>query len=243
MNNPDERRDRKRWAVAGVILLLLAAGAALIFATNQPGSGRPSSPGAGRKPASPPVTGPGPAQPQQGCRTAPPSDVVPTAPPRDVAWRNVGAVLVPTSASEGPTRHAGAIWSCYAHSPMGAVLASYGILATLTGPGWRAVAEREIVPGPGQRAFITAGEHQKYQPPQPGSVSQPVGFQVVSYTPQQATIEALADGGGQYVVIEQTVAWSGSDWRLVVAPDGRTGPDPQSVSGSTGFVLWGGGHA
>jgi hypothetical protein len=126
---------------------------------------------------------------------------------------------------------------------MGAVLAAYGILSTLTGPGWRAVAEQEIMPGPGQQAFITAGDHQKYEPPQPGSVSQPVGFQIVSYTPQQATIQALADSDGQYTVTEQTVAWSGGDWKMIVTPDGRTGPDPQVVSSSAGFILWGGTHA
>lgn len=124
---------------------------------------------------------------------------------------------------------------------MGAALASYGIFATLASPGWHTVAESEIVPGPGQQAFIKAGDRQKFQAPQPGSIAQPVGFTVTSYTPQQATIETLADdGNSQYQVTQRTVAWSGGDWKLVVTPDGSTGPDPQIVSSAAGFVLWGG---
>jgi hypothetical protein len=127
---------------------------------------------------------------------------------------------------------------------MGAVLASYDILAALTSPQWKTAAEQEILPGPGQQAFIKAGEQQKYQPPKPGSIAQPVGFQVVSYTPSSATISALAeDGGSQYQATQTTVAWSGRDWKLVVTPDGSTGPDPQVVSSAAGFVLWGGGNA
>ena len=156
-------------------------------------------------------------------------------------WRSVGAVLVPTSATEGPAHDTGTVWSCYAHSPMGAVLASYAIFAELASPGWHTVADSVIVPGPGQEAFIKAGERQKYQAPQPGSIAQPVGFTVVTYTPQQATVETLADdGGSQYQVTQRTVAWSDGDWKLVVTPTGSTGPDPQVVSSSAGFVLWGG---
>jgi len=166
---------------------------------------------------------------------------MPTAPPRDTKWKNVGAILVPTSSAYGPVRYQGPVWSCYAHSPMGAVMASYGILATLTGPGWKTVAEHEIVPGAGQRAFIAAGEKQQYKPPAPGSVSQPVGFQVVSYSPASATIESLSGGSGSYTASEQTLSWTGGDWKIVVTPSGSTGPDPQTVSSSAGFVLWGSG--
>ncbi|MBO0806428.1 MAG: hypothetical protein J2P25_25545 [Nocardiopsaceae bacterium] len=244
----DRRRKRARGAGAGIALALIAAAAIVAVA----GGGGQHRPSAGTRvtsspPASPPTSRPtnppaGAAPANTSCRTAPPSNSVPATPPRDLAWRNVGAVLVPTSATEGPTRYAGATWSCYAHSPTGAVLAAYGILATLTSPRWKEVAEREILPGPGRRAFIHAGEKQKYKPPKPGQVAQPVGFQVVSYTPRQATVSALAsDGGGQYQVTQISVAWSGGDWKLVVTPDGRTGPNPQAVSSAAGFTLWGGG--
>lgn len=247
MNDSDSaaRRRRPTWGAAAGILLVLAAAATVMLATGNGGNQhRPSAVGtAHSRASSPAAASPASALPAAGaCRTAPPSTSIPSSPPRDLAWRNVGAILAPTSASEGPTRYRGPIWSCYAHSPMGAVLATYDILDTLTGTQWKAVAEHEILPGPGQKAFIEAGDKQKYQPPKPGSVAQPVGFQVVSYTPQQATISALAeDGTTQYQVTQTSVAWSGGDWKLVVEPDGSSGPDPQVVSSSAGFVLWGGG--
>lgn len=242
----DQPDRRKRWiTTAGIALvLLLVLLAALLLATGGHDSARSPKAGPGHASPAPGASSSssastGPAASAQ-CRTAAPSSAMPTKPPGDIKWRNVGAVLVPTSSAYGPTRYQGPVWSCYSHTPMGAVMASYGLLSTLTGPEWKTVAGREIVPGPGQRAFVSAGEKQKYTPPAPGSVSQPVGFQVVSYSPASATIESLAGGGGSaYTVSEQTLAWSGGDWKLVVTPDGRTGPDPQTVSSSAGFVLWG----
>lgn len=249
MRTSSEHPDtRKRWmAAAGTaFVLLLVAMAAYVLVTGGPDSTRPAKAGPGRiRPASTPParSNPSPgtaAGSSTGCRTGTPVNVMPTSPPRDTAWKNVGVVLVPTSPTYGPNRYQGPVWSCYSHTPMGAVMASYGILSTLTGPGWKTVAEHEIVPGPGQRAFVAAGEQQKYRPPAPGSVSQPVGFQVVSYSPVSATIESLSGGSGsEYTANEQTLAWAGGDWKLVVTPNGSAGPDPQTVSSSAGFVLWG----
>lgn len=145
MSNDSDRHGRTvRWGVAAVCLLVAAAGGFLIFSGNGANTGarrpqaddtghaRPSPAPAARGGVSPSATGPTNSR----CRTAPPDNITPTAPPSDLTWRNVGTVLVPVSAADGPARHTGAAWSCYAHSPMGAVLASYGIPATLTGPGW-----------------------------------------------------------------------------------------------------------
>jgi hypothetical protein len=175
------------------------------------------------------------------CNAGTTDSTIPTAPPADLLWKNVGAFTVPTSATYGPTSYRGAVWSCYRHDPMGAVIAVYVIMAGLASQNWHAVAHAQIVPGPGQQAFIAASDQQSFQPASPDQVAQPVGFQVVTYTPQQATIDALADAGdNQYQAEQTTVAWSGGDWKLVATPDGETGPDPQFVSSANGFILWGG---
>jgi hypothetical protein len=123
---------------------------------------------------------------------------------------------------------------------MGAVMAAYGISGTLASPGWRTVAGQEIAPGPGRQAFIDAGLSQSYQPLSSQDAAQPVGFTVVSYTPAQATIETLSDGGnGLYQSEQITVTWQGGDWKLVLTPQGTVGPAPQVVSSDSGFVLWG----
>jgi hypothetical protein len=217
---------RTRWASGGAVAVIVVAGIATVIATS-------SSP--------PKHTITAHAATAKACGAGPGNTTIPTAPPPDLAWKSIGAVLVPTSTAYGPTRYDGHLWTCYRHDPMGAVLASYDIFAAAITSDWLQVAEAQFVPGPGQQAYIKATEHQSFQPPQPDQVAQPVGFQVVSYTPQQATIETLADAGsGQYQAEARTVGWSGGDWKLVLTPDGSTGPDPQLVSSASGFVLWGG---
>lgn len=187
-----------------------------------------------------------PAMPQRisaaNCKAGPTDDTMPTSPPTNFAWKNLSAITVPVSVVYGPTKYSGDLWSCYRHDPVGAVFAAYDILAAAVSPQWRQVAEAQFVPGPGPRAYIAAGEQQTLTPLQPGQVVQPVGFQISSYTPQEATVVVLSTSGGtgQYQADERTVAWSGGDWKLVVSPDGSTGPNPQLVSSTSGFTLWGG---
>ena len=178
-----------------------------------------------------------------GCPSGPQSSTIPTAPPSDLQWKGVGAIEVPTSASDGPFRVQGDVQSCFAHSPMGAVIAAYDIFGSLLSPqGMTAAALAGLAPGPGRQVYI-AGTHAQGIPTlTPGELVQPVGFQVVAYTPEQATIETLASAGGQsYQADERTLVWSGDDWRLLLTPDGSIGPDPQLVQSAAGFVLWGSG--
>jgi hypothetical protein len=175
------------------------------------------------------------------CPASAESGTIPTAPPTDLEWKGIGSMEVPTSATDGPARHDGDVWTCFAHSPMGAVIAAYDIVGGLLSPQWREVAQQEIAPGAGRQAFIAASQGQTYRPLTPGQIVQPVGFQVVSYTPAQATIETLAAASNdQYQADERTLTWTGGDWKLLTTPDGTIGPDPQLVQSAAGFVLWGG---
>jgi hypothetical protein len=130
------------------------------------------------------------------CPTSPQDSTIPTAPPADLRWKGIGAIEVPTSASDGPFRVQGDVQSCFAHSPMGAVLAAYDIFATLLSPeGMTSAALAGIAPGPGRQAYIAGTRAQGIPTLTPGELVQPVGFQVVAYTPEQATIETLASAG------------------------------------------------
>jgi hypothetical protein len=70
-----------------------------------------------------------------------------------------------------------------------------------------------------------------------------VGFAVVSYRWAQATVETLVADGSEFAASFRTLAWSHGDWRLVMLPDGTTGPGPQIITTASGFTLWGGGNA
>ncbi|HXL95696.1 MAG TPA: hypothetical protein VN969_42795 [Streptosporangiaceae bacterium] len=225
MNTRNSKRPR--WIVPATLLLALGITAMIVLAV---------SGGTARKPA----TASGQVGPAQTCPAGQVSDAIPAAPPSDLVWKNIAGMLVPTSPTAGPTRYQGPVWSCYAHTPAGAVMAAYDIFAGLISPDWHTIAESEIVPGPGQQAYITASESQPYQAVPPGDIPQAIGFEVVGYTAQQATIETLQDGGQNgYQANQLTVAWDDEDWKLVVTPDGSSGPDPQLVTSTDGFVLWG----
>lgn len=226
MNTNAYRRPpwrQPRWIIPAALLLAVIT-ATVIVTTVSGGQSRTASTA---------------ASPARSCPATSASDAVPTAPPDDLRWQNLGAMLVPTSATAGTARYTGAVWECYTHSPLGAVMAAYDIFAGLASPDWHAVADHEVVPGQGQQAFIAASQSQSYQAPPPGDIAQAVGFEVVGYTPQQATIEALASAGDGYQADLRTVTWADGDWKMVLTPDGSTGPDTQLVTSTGGFVLWG----
>jgi len=176
------------------------------------------------------------------CPSSVQSSAIPAAPPADLRWKGIGAIEVPTSASDGPFRVQGDVQSCFAHSPTGAVIAAYDIFGSLLSPqGLTSAALAGLAPGPGRQVYIAGTRAQGIPTLTPAELVQPVGFQVVSYTPQQATIETLASASSQsYQTDERTLVWSAGDWRLLLTPDGSIGPDPQVVQSAAGFVLWGG---
>jgi hypothetical protein len=215
---------KTRWAVGATLAIIVIAAIATVLATSAPKHTTAARSTAAR-----------------ACDAGPADSTIPTAPPPDLEWKSIGPVLVPVSATYGPTRYHQDLWTCYRHDPTGAVLAAYDIVAASITSYWLQVAENQFAPGQGLQAYIAATRQQTLQPPQPDQVAQPVGFQVVSYTPQQATIETLADAGNdQYQVDQRTLAWDDGDWKLVLTPQGNIGPDPQLVSSASGFVLWGG---
>lgn len=211
-----------RWIIAAAAVGALVLVATIVLATSGPTS-HPSATAAAKT-----------------CPATTASRTIPATPPGDVRWKSMGAILAPTSATYGPARYDGPVWECYAHNPTGAVLATYGIFAGLASPDWHTIAEHEVVPGQGQQSYIAASERQTYSEPAPGDIAQAVGFEVLAYTPRQATVETLANAGDdQYQASEFTVAWYDGDWKMVLTPDGRSGPDPQLVTSTDGFVLWG----
>jgi hypothetical protein len=213
-----------RWVVTTAIITALAVIAAIVLATG----GSSSRPGTAQTSTT-------------SCPATAESSAIPAAPPADLQWKNINAFIVPVSATDGPLRASSTVWKCYPHNPMGAVIAAYDINAGLGSPQWKAWAGQDALPGQGQQAFIAAGQKQTYQAPAPGQIAQDVGFEITAYTPHQATIETLADGDENYFATELTVAWYDGDWKMVLTPDGSTGPDPQYVTSAEGFTLWGDG--
>jgi hypothetical protein len=177
-----------------------------------------------------------------GCRTDDSDQAKPTAPPKDFSWKADGTGLVPVSKTAGPLKFDGPVWYCYAHTPMGAVLAAQAITDHFSYPDWRKVVDRQVVPGAGRDALIASRSKQEDKPtsgqPDAGGYA---GFTVLSYSRQQATVMILVRGPntGNYGATSMTVRWQDGDWKLAPDPDGTVYSGTSQVSGTDGFVTWG----
>jgi hypothetical protein len=176
-----------------------------------------------------------------GCSPSDTSQDIPHSAPAGVTWSLFHAIAVPSSPAAGPLIIEGDVARCYAHTPLGALLANVQISTRFfLGPGWRTVTEAQVMPGPNRDIWIRNRSKVSGNPDQPGSFGQSAGFRFTTYTPQTAVIQVVSRGpdGGLWVYTE-TMVWDG-DWKLQLTPDGSASPQPQQVRTLDGFIAWGG---
>ncbi|MER6159863.1 hypothetical protein ABT147_30655 [Streptomyces sp. NPDC001868] len=197
---------------------------------SDPGSGSDSGDGKGTSDVRP-----------AGCRTDDRDQAKPTKAPRDFHWKANGTGLVPVSKAAGPLKYDGPVWSCFAHTPLGAVMAAHSITDHLSYDGWREVVDRQVVPGAGRDALI-ANRSQDADKSTTGSPDAGgyAGFTVLSYDETQATVMVLVRGMGDggFGSASVTVRWRDGDWKLSPDPDGTVYSGVSQVSGTDGFVTW-----
>ncbi|MET7457502.1 hypothetical protein ABZT03_37750 [Streptomyces sp. NPDC005574] len=178
-----------------------------------------------------------------GCRTDDSAgDAIPKSVPKDITWHTLGIGRVPVSVSAGPTKFQGAVWWCFAHTPMGSVLAATVIPTQMSGSEWRTVTDQQVVAGQGRKLFVF---QRTAVPDTDSSDSAPVtssyaGFQVTSYTGETATVRQLIKNEEGYASTSVSVRWSGGDWKI--EPDGSGGLYSQLAPEQSvvGYTLWGG---
>lgn len=174
-----------------------------------------------------------------GCHTDDRVERTPVSPPSDLRWRTIGGTRVPLSRSAGPTQSSGPVLWCFAHTPMGAIMAAHVIPAQMTSPNWRTVAGQQIVSGFGRDLFVS----------QRGSISQAdmqtrkngtyAGFLFSNYTADSALVEVLIKSpDGRYFHTSVSMIWSGGDWKVKPGSDGGLHSELASVSGPDGYVRW-----
>ncbi|GAA5003979.1 MULTISPECIES: hypothetical protein [Streptomyces] len=177
-----------------------------------------------------------------GCRTDDSDQAKPTSVPKDFTWKADGTGLVPVSKTVGPLKYDGPVWSCFAHTPMGAVLAAHAITDHLSYQGWREVVDRQVVAGPGRDALIRS---RTAEGDKPSSGSQDAGgyagFTVLSYDKQKTTVMVVVrvPGKDAYGTASVTMRWDDGDWKLAPDADGTVYSGMSQVSGTKGFVTWG----
>ena len=178
-----------------------------------------------------------------GCRPTDTSQQVPVSAPPGVTWELFQAIALPTSATAGPLVRQGGQRSCYARTPVGAMIASLQISARLTySARWKAFLAHQVADGPGKVALARERERAGTSPPLPaGGVAQVAGFKFVTYGPDTAVVSLLTRlDPSTYVEGTFTVRWQAGDWRLELQPDGTPNAAGPKRSSLTGYVAWGG---
>jgi hypothetical protein len=221
---------------------------------HRPGRGKaaaPTSTGAtsrtrpGAAPSSVPTTTP--RATASGCHLPAGSQDVLTVAPAGITWQLWQGIALPYSKTAGPGVVQGDVARCYAHSPLGALLAavqiSYRFVASNSND-WQSIVYQQLMPGPGRNVVISTEKAAAKQPNPPsstGTYSQVAGFSFVTYTSEVAVIDLVArSDNGVMQVGTFTVQWSSGDWKLAVQPDGSFTPPVQPVSSIVGYVEWGG---
>ncbi|GIJ75746.1 hypothetical protein SAMN05443287_103627 [Micromonospora phaseoli] len=232
----DEERpfwQHRRWQLSAAFLAL-----ALCTGTVAALGGGRDAPGAAA--AAGPVIGP--LDPDgsrpQGCRTDDSGQRLPSEAPRDVTWRPLNGAETPLSASAGPLKTTGPLLWCFAHTPMGAVMAAHTISRQMSGPDWRTVSDQQLVPGLGRDYF----DAMRASMPETGPVQTAnalAGFLVLKYSPKTATVRVLVrQAGVVYVSLDYIVDWNGVDWQLRPLNSGGLYSRVNPVVSLVGFVLW-----
>ncbi|MDG4757285.1 hypothetical protein [Micromonospora sp. WMMD710] len=179
----------------------------------------------------------GPGQRPDGCQTDDSAQGVPVRAPNDVTWRELNGGSIPVSRSAGPRVLGGPLLWCFAHTPMGAVLAANVIPRQLSGRDWAQVAERQIIPGEDREIFVSM-RATYVEPAGTQSVASLAGFSLVSYSDSVATVRILMSFTQGMAVTEYTVAWSGGDWKIKPLPSGDLHTALIPMSTSSGFIMW-----
>ncbi|MEV6343975.1 hypothetical protein [Actinoplanes sp. NPDC051851] len=231
----DERPfwEQGRWQMSAAFLFL-----ALVIGLGAYAFGGDDT-GAGVADSGPVIGGLGPdgSRPQQ-CRTNDAVQTLPTTAPRDVTWSDLNGAPVPKSASAGPLKTTGPLRWCFAHTPMGAVMAANTIPRQMSGPDWRVVTQQQLVPGLSRDYFESMRESMN-DPATTQSTTEVIGFALVSYTPDSAVVKILVRQANLvFASVNYTVDWDGVDWKLRALSTGGLYDVVGEVYSTAGFVMW-----
>ena len=226
------------------VLILVAVCLIIVFAVNR--GSNDNHTGAPTGTAQPTGTGQPTGATSVTATAAALPTTIPTTAPSATTWSLFETVALPTLAGAGPVKIDGPSATGYAHTPLGALLAtaneSYRFLLA-SDDTWRAAAEAMLAPSPGKTAWIATRSGISYGPggasENSSGFAQIAGFQYVSYSPTDAVIQIVTrDTNNVYQVGTQHVSWSDGDWKYVTASDGSQLSNVQTVDSLAGFIEW-----
>lgn len=151
---------------------------------------------------------------------------IPADAPTVDAWPQVNGIGVPVSDTFGPINRDGDVWTCFAHSPTGALFAA-AYIRPLT--GMPAVRGEYISDDPALEEGTTDANGVQLR-----------GYKFTAYDESSVSLELVyeASTGGEsgLVAFPVTVYWESDQW--VVHRSDLESSDPKSVTGLTGYTQW-----
>ncbi|MCX4564508.1 hypothetical protein AB0H69_47045 [Streptomyces phaeochromogenes] len=118
-------------------------------------------------------------------------------------------------------------------------MAAHVIPAQMTGSGWRAVVDEQVVPGFGRDLFVSQRssiDDADLKNRQTGGYA---GFSVADYNTKNAKVNLLVKSPqGSLVSTTVSVRWSGGDWKVEPRTDGGLHSKVTATGGPGGFVQW-----
>ena len=155
-------------------------------------------------------------------------------------WKADGTGLVPVSKAAGPLKYDGPVWSCFAHTPMGAVMAAHSITDHLSYDGWRKVVEQQVVPGTGRDALIASRSQEADKSPRARRTPAATPASLSCRTTRRRDRDGPGPWHGRRRLRLRlgNRGWHDGDWKLAPDPDGTIYTGVAQVSGTDGFVTW-----
>jgi hypothetical protein len=142
---------------------------------------------------------------------------------------------------------------CFDRSPTGALIAAVQISSRYYfSPDWRDVVRYQLFPDRGREvaALLHAAAAQEEaansgdQPESefdPKQMRQIVGFQIVDYTDDEATVRVAASSPAEGNVVSSTysMVWADGDWKIRFSEAGHAATEMQVIPALNGYTPWG----
>jgi len=234
--DPGDRRNpwtRPGFIAAAALLATLAIIAVILAATSGGGTAHQSNIQASQ----PTTTTPSSATTRSNsgnstaCTLPAGNQTIPSdSPPPGTSSAQVGSMSTPEEpATLGPQRTSGVFKTCFAHSPAGALLAAFNLLAEDTAGNPSDVYHRLSIGAP-----RNLGNNDRLDSNGPVQFA---AYKYQSYTSSTAEILIVIKGyQGALEAVDTPMRWTGSDWRYLYPVNGV--PPLSKLSDLTGYVPW-----
>jgi hypothetical protein len=202
------------WVVSGIGVVLVLVALILVLIFGRGGASNDDAAPSGAATSAPISTESADSDSATSCDVDSRNQDIPVAGP-EATWTAVDYLLVPSSNEYGPAPLEGSEWSCFAHSPTGALFAAAHVLAGAVGPDYESFMAAAAVDNAALQTWMTA-QNPETHTQTPGDVAQFAGFQMTSVEADRVTVKlglSQSDVSGSYTV---DMVWDDVDgtWKV-----------------------------